>query len=609
MNSGLENLSGYYESDNQQRQFFNSTSTWLFAADLPDDTCEEDLSGFFKGYNLSSSKVIQGINRTYAFVNFQSRQDAEKARLELNGVTLQAKYATGTNKVSKPVRLCRYETKALFKNIDPRCNLLVKNLSPQVSAHLLFNTFIKFGDIRSSKLVVDIIGESKGFGFISYYKLEDSLKAYEQINESELGGKKIKINFLEKGRPHEIKRNNIYVKEIPKKNFGDAELIALFKQFGQINSAIVLKDEKGESKGFGFVCFEKPEEAAKAVKEMNGKTVFNELENKLYVSFALKKAERKEELIKIKEKIFKESQKMTIYSKIQDDQKISNEEIFKNRILEYLQKFLSPDYKPKYIKVRMDQKNAFITMQNKDDVKTFIKKFQELQNEKNDIYFNTYKSKFERANAQQKFKNYNNFSETGSFVPSSSSSTKGGKIYNNFGPVNIQNAPNNFPKLNNPKGRVYQNYNNFTMPNQMNQIPQKVNYPQPQAQSQPRYVTYNNFNNLNNNVNTNINTNMVANTNNNMNNNEITFNRTYELYVEKLQKSEGISNDKDLKEQAGDFIYELAEALYKEQAGKITGMILEYLPVDKLMEMIYKNPKALKEQIDNAHNVIEKNKH
>ena len=30
------------------------------------------------------------------------------------------------------------------------------------------------------------------------------------------------------------------------------------------------------------------------------------------------------------------------------------------------------------------------------------------------------------------------------------------------------------------------------------------------------------------------------------------------------------------KEQAGDFIFELAEALYKEEAGKITGMILEF---------------------------------
>ena len=222
MNPGLDNMTGYYSTSNetQQRQMYNNTaSSFLFAADLPDGTCEEDLYGFFAGYKMISSKVISNINKTYAFVSFETKNDAEKARRELNGVTIQAKYASNLNKVSKPVRLCRYESRNILSNIDPKCNLLVKNLSPQVSAHLLFNTFIKYGDVRSSKLMVDIMGQSKGFGFISYYRCEDSASAIEHLNNTELGGKNIKINYLEKGRHHTVKRNNIYVKEIPKKNF------------------------------------------------------------------------------------------------------------------------------------------------------------------------------------------------------------------------------------------------------------------------------------------------------------------------------------------------------------------------------------------------------
>ena len=590
INQGLDNMAGYYSTSNetQQRQLYSSMNSFLFAADLPDGTCEEDLYGFFTGYKMISSKVIQNINKTYAFVSFETRTDAERARRELNGVTIQAKYATGINKVSKPVRLCRYEPKNVLLNIDPKCNLLVKNLSPQVSAHLLFNTFIKYGDVRSSKLMVDIMGESKGFGFISYYRPEDSMSAYEHLNNTELGGKNIKINYLEKGRHHTVKRNNIYVKEIPKKNFSDKELIELFNKFGKINSAIVLKDENGESKGFGFVCFEKPEDAEKALNEMNGKKIFDDVENKLYVSFALKKAERKEELIKMKEKLFRESQKMTIYAKIQQDEKIKTEEEFNKRIMEYLKRLMGEDYKPKLIKIRIEQKNAFITMNNKEDAKIFIKKFQELIDEQNDIYFNTYKSKLERINAQMKFKNYNNFSETGSLIASSSASMKGGRIYkdyNNFGPSQpMMNQPPQFQNQRN-QGRQNKIYNDFSnmnmnMNNQFNQM------------TQPNYVNYNNFDDMGVNNNNNIN-----------NNNDIIFRNIYEELRRKMDRIEGIEN----KEQAGDFIFELAEALYKEEAGKITGMILEY-DLKKIMNMIINEPMKLKEQIDNGHKLIQTNK-
>ena len=584
MNPGLDNMTGYYSTSNetQQRPVYNTMSSFLFAADLPDGTCEEDLYGFFSGYKMISSKVISNINKTYAFVSFETKNDAERARRELNGVTIQAKYASSLNKVSKPVRLCRYESRNTLLHIDPRCNLLVKNLSPQVSAHLLFNTFIKYGDVRSSKLMVDIMGQSKGFGFISYYRWEDSASAMEHLNNTELGGKNIKINYLEKGRHQPVKRNNIYVKEIPKKNFSDKELIELFSKFGKINSAIVLKDEKGESKGFGFVCFDKPEDAEKAQKEMNGQKIFDNVENKLYVSFALKKAERKEELIKMKEKLFKESQKMTIYAKIQDDEKIKTEEDFNKRIMDYLKKLMGENYKPKLIKIRIEQKNAFITMNNKEDAKEFIKKFQELMEEKNDIYFNTYKSKLERINAQLKFKNYNTFSETGSYIPSSSSSMKGGvfKDYNNFGPQPMMPNQQQFPNQRNQGMPQYKNYNDFSNMNNMN-----INNQFNQLNQPKKYINYNNFDNSN------------------MNNNDIIFQNTYDELKRKMNQIEGIKN----KEQAGDFIFELAEALYKEEAGKITGMIIEY-DLKTIVNMIINNPMELKKQIINGHNLIQSNK-
>ena len=572
MNQRIDNMTGYYSNNYDPQQRKLDMDNFLFAADLPDDTCEEDLYGFFMGYKMVTSKIYQNINNIYAFVNFETRNDAERARRELNGVTIQAKYATGINKISKPVRLCRYESKSGLTHMDPRCNLLVKNLSPQVSAHLLWNTFIKFGDIRSSKLKIDILGESKGFGFISYYKWEDAIKAKESLNDKELLGKKIKINFLEKGKRHVVKKNNIYVKEIPKKNFTDKDLIGLFSKFGKINSAIVLKDDKGESKGFGFVCFEKPEDAEKAKNEMNGKKIFEDVENKLYVSFALKKAERKEELIKMKEKLFKESQKMTIYAKILNDDAIKTDEIFKNRIMEYLKQLMGNDYKPKNIKTRFEQKNAFITMNNKEDARNFIKKFLEIEGKK-DIYFNTYKSRFDRKNAQMQFKNYNNFSETGSLAHSSTSSMA---------------------------GRHYVNYNDFSNQPMIQAQPQ-IPYQQ-RNQGRPAFKNYNNFDDMNNQFN------QMNLNNNNIKKNAVNYNDfepdVFTSIYQELRRKMGPNNTISTKEQAGDFIYELAEGLYKNEAGKITGMILEY-NLEKLNNMIMFDPQELKKQIVNGHNLIQ----
>jgi len=52
------------------------------------------------------------------------------------------------------------------------------------------------------------------------------------------------------------------------------ELKALFAEFGNVSSAIIIKDrDSGQSKGFGFVEFDDDSEAQEAIKNLNGKDV------------------------------------------------------------------------------------------------------------------------------------------------------------------------------------------------------------------------------------------------------------------------------------------------------------------------------------------------
>lgn len=57
---------------------------------------------------------------------------------------------------------------------------------------------------------------------------------------------------------------NLYVKNLDD-TVNDEILKQNFEAYGKITSAKVMCDDNGRSKGFGFVCFEKPDEATKVV--------------------------------------------------------------------------------------------------------------------------------------------------------------------------------------------------------------------------------------------------------------------------------------------------------------------------------------------------------
>lgn len=82
----------------------------------------------------------------------------------------------------------------------------------------------------------------------------------------------------------------------------------MFAPYGEILSAVVMRNQGGFSLGFGFVCFKEPQSAASALAALNGK-------EGLYVRQALKKNDRDQEIKRVTDKFRNSMIKYNLYFK------------------------------------------------------------------------------------------------------------------------------------------------------------------------------------------------------------------------------------------------------------------------------------------------------
>lgn len=257
--------------------------------------------------NILSCKVAQdenGVSKGYGFVHFETEEAANKSIDKVNGMLLNARKVYVGRFIPRKEREKELGEKAkLFTNV------YIKNFGEDLTDEQLHDMFEKFGRITSYKIMSKDDGKSKGFGFVAFESPEAAEAAVMELNGKEIvEGKPMYVGRAQKKaeRQQELKRRfeqlkiermnryqgvNLYVKNLDD-TIDDERLRKEFSPFGTITSAKVMMEDS-RSKGFGFVCFSSPEEATKAVTEMNGRIVGSK---PLYVALAQRKEDRKAHL-------------------------------------------------------------------------------------------------------------------------------------------------------------------------------------------------------------------------------------------------------------------------------------------------------------------------
>ncbi|KAG9456829.1 hypothetical protein H6P81_001337 [Aristolochia fimbriata] len=261
----------------------------LYVGDLHPDVTDGDLVEAFSGIGAIGSVRVCRDNMTgrsleYGYVNYISTQDATKAIEELNHTPLNGKV----------IRI-------MWSHRDPDArksgigNLFVKNLNESIDNVKLHDMFSKFGNILSCKVVVSPEGKSKGYGFVQFDSEKSANAAIENLNGTIVGDKQIYVgNFIKKSErvlpSPDVKYTNLYMKNIDP-DITEELLEEKFSEFGKIANLVISKDSNGNSRGFGFVNYENPDDAKQAMEKMTGVQLGSKI---MYVARAQKKAEREQ---------------------------------------------------------------------------------------------------------------------------------------------------------------------------------------------------------------------------------------------------------------------------------------------------------------------------
>ena len=271
-----------------------NTKNNIYIKGIPKTTTPREVYEYFSQFgDIFSCKVAEddyGNHYGYGYITFYSHEDAEKAISQSQGKTI---FDSNNVEIS---HFQKRNERMINNNENNKDKIYINNLPEKYEVSELNTLCKEYGKVETCNIYLDKIG--KNFGIVKFSNESEAQEAKAKLDGKEIEKDGVKTKLIVKSyqtqfeqkqymmnyyslKSTEKKGNcNLLLKNIPL-TAKEEDLEKIFSKYGVITSTrieknkIEKKEEKGKfelvSKGYGFISFEKPEDAKKALEEMDQK--------------------------------------------------------------------------------------------------------------------------------------------------------------------------------------------------------------------------------------------------------------------------------------------------------------------------------------------------
>ncbi|CAG9480522.1 RNA-binding protein musashi, putative [Plasmodium vivax] len=228
-------------------------------------TSEENINYHYNRTNSNSSLDKKSIDEEIS-ANEKAVRDEESEAESLRRLIAP---------LSKEQLIDILATSALIhQDIRDKCNeavasspstrrLMVRNIPFSTRDEQFLKYFETFGEIEDGIIVREKEGRSKGYGFVTFKFVESvqkCLKSSHTLDSKELQVRLVADPFTDHYQ------NKLFVRNLSQKT-NVATLRGIFEKYGKLEECVIIHDNEGKSKGYGFLTFSSPKEAFKVMQQ------------------------------------------------------------------------------------------------------------------------------------------------------------------------------------------------------------------------------------------------------------------------------------------------------------------------------------------------------